>query len=723
MSYGDGFPHEPGLPEGARTGGGLQTHPSKSARRRAYLAVGLSLILAGIVVIVGLGWVKYRRVRTCAESTLVGLSALQELAPSGSVEPPDLDLAEIGVQLRGLGDGLACLRAEGGEFLALAPLLGWLPKVGNDAASAPDLLEMAEALVNSGVLVSDAMAPLVERMGERGSTEQTGGEDSLDLAQAVLALEEAQPALASAEAELDRAWELQLELEDQALSPRLERVLDLTGRYLPLLRTGVRAAQLAPRLMGADGPRRYLILAQNDDERRPTGGWISGLGLVTVQQGRVADVSFSDSWAVDNLQVPHEIPPESMFRTLWAEIWLFRDANWSPDFPSSAQVAESILQRDQGVTVDGVIAVNQHALQLLVGALAPLDVESSDEPVSASNVLTFVRDAWAEPEAGGTPAGGWGEWETHRKDFMSDLVDAVLRKVQDQREAVDLSQLARSLWQGLQERHILVYLHDEEAGALLASQRWDGGIVTAPGDYLQVVDANVGFNKVDPNVERAIVYQVDLTDPAQPRGQVSVLYQNQSSPEEGPCIQEVVWEPSYVDRMEGCYWDYVRFYVPQGSRLDEAERETLPAGSLLSRNHFAPLEDAGPKVEPEEGDKSAFGLFFDLAPGQEREVRLAWQLPAETVQSTDGKWRYRLLVQKQSGSLAIPLRVEITLPPGSRIVATSPEPVSVQKNVLIFELQLDEDQIIEVLFQDGSQAHSSEGQERATRLSEGRRPC
>ncbi|NIV30646.1 MAG: DUF4012 domain-containing protein, partial [Anaerolineae bacterium] len=179
----------------------------------------------------------------------------------------------------------------------------------------------------------------------------------------VLALDAAQPALASAGAELDHAWDLQLKLEGQDLSAQLGRLLHLTGRYLPLLRTGVRAAQLAPELLGADGPRTYLILAQNDDERRPTGGWISGLGLVTVEQGKISDVSFSDSWMVDNLQVPHEIPPESMYRTLWAEIWLFRDANWSPDFPTAAQVAESILQRDQGIAVDGVIAVDQRALQ------------------------------------------------------------------------------------------------------------------------------------------------------------------------------------------------------------------------------------------------------------------------------------------------------------------------------------------------------------------------
>jgi hypothetical protein len=616
---------------------------------------------------------------------------LRDLAPAGSVESADLDLAELGVQLRDLQNDLACMRVESREVMVLAPLLSWLPKVGSDVASAPDLLEMAESLVNAGVLVSDAVAPLLDSV-------QADGERSLDLAQAVSELDASQPALASAKSELDRAWELQLKLEGQALSARLGQLLKLTGRYLPLLRTGVGAAQLAPELLGANGPRTYLILAQNDDERRPTGGWISGLGLVTVEQGQVSDLSFADSWAVDNLQVPHETPPESMYRTLWAEIWLFRDANWSPDFPASAQIAEGILQRDQGIVVDGVIGVDQRALQLLVGALAPLEVESSDEPVNASNVLTFVRQAWAEPQEGVTLADGWSEWVSHRKDFMSDLAGAMLHKVQEQPETVDLSRLARSLLKSLQERHILVYLHDEEAAALLASQRWDGGMVVESGDYLQVVDANVGFNKVDPNVKRQITYRVDLSDPEHAQAELVVAYRNESRRAVESCLQAIESLPTYKQRMQGCFWNYVRVYVPEGSRLDAAERETVPEGSLLNRYRFAPLGDAGPDTGPVENGKVAHGLFFALAPGEQREVRLAWQLAPGAVEREGDLVRYRLLVQKQSGTPAIPLKLTVVVPPGARVLTSAPEPAEDSGDELSFSLSLATDQQIEITF-------------------------
>jgi hypothetical protein len=665
--------------------------------------LGVILLIAGMALVALGGWVKYRRTRTCADSTLERLHILQSLAPEGAATSGSLDLEKASAQLAGLQTDLACLRTELGPLLPLATGLGWLPKVGPDVANAPVLLDMAQALVDGGVVALDGLAPLMEPM--------RSGE--LDLAEAVTALNAARMSMAAAEADLERAVALQEDLDSDSLFPQVERLLDLTGSYLPLMHSGIQFAQIAPELMGADGPRTYLILAQNDDERRPTGGWITGIGLLTVNQGQIVDMSFKDSAWVDNFEVPHDAPPESMQRALWAEIWLLRDANWSPDFPAAAQVAELILERDQGVTVDGVIAVDQQALTLLVAGLEPLTPEGSEEVITGSNVRTIIRESWSEPVEGLTPEAGWKEWEAHRKDFMANLVSAMLDKVQTQAGEIDLTRLAIGMLQALQERHILIYLHEAQAAELLAARYWDGALRDFEGDYLQVVDANVGFNKVDPNIKREIVYLVDLSDPAEPRGEASVLYENQSPPEAEPCIQEAVWEASYSERMEGCYWDYVRFYVPEDSRLLEVEKEPLPPGSLLSRNRFAPLGDAGPTVEPVEGGKSVFGLFFDLPPGQEREVRLAWQMPAETVRQVDGNWHYRLLVQKQSGTGAIPLRVEVTLPPGSQIVSANPDPVFAHESFVVFESRLNEDQLIEVVFRGGSDVQSGAGVEHA----------
>jgi hypothetical protein len=625
---------------------------------------------------------------------------MRDLVPD-QISAPELNLGEAGTQLRGLHGDLVCLQAEVGEFLPLLPLLGWLPKVGPDIASAPVLLEMAETLVDGGVLIMDELSPILVQVEPTVSSASAPGDQKLDLPAALNALDASRASLAEADAKLQRAAELQASLDENALSPRTAQLLALTERYLPLLRTGVRAARIAPDLLGVQEPRTYLVLAQNDDERRPTGGWISGIGLVTISQGRVIEMSFRDSWAVDNLAVPHDTPPDSMLRALWAELWFFRDANWSPDFPTAAQVAEHILASDQGITVDGVIAVDQRALQMLVSAMEPLMVDSSEVPITGANVLNFIRDSWTEPEVGVTWAESWTEWATHRKDFMMNLVGAMLDRAQNEPASMDMAKLADALWRGLKERHILIYIHDPEAARLVKAQQWDGALVEAQGDYLQVVDANVGFNKVDPNVYRAIDYRVDLSEPTRARAEARVHYDNRSQRTVESCLQEVEWVSSYQERMHGCYWDYVRFYVPEGAILLTSEHESVPPGSLLSRYRFAPLGVAGPTIEPVEHGKVPFGLFFVLEPGEQRDVHLAWELPYGTIQREGDSWRYRLLIQKQAGTPAIPLRVTVGLSSGVQLVATEPDPSSIQGNELTFELPLATDQQVELTFREG----------------------
>jgi Protein of unknown function (DUF4012) len=665
----------------------------------------LMLITVGLALIAGWGGAKYRHVRTCLDSSTVRLRTLEAAMAEGAAVPSAQALAEVGVQMAGLQSDIACLRREGQPFLGLAPWLRWLPGVGSDIAAVPDLLEMAQALVDGGVSALDALSPVLAAAQAADPAAPSGG---LNLPNVVAALERAGPQLVSAEAALAHASTLRDKVGVSGLAPegQASRLLALVDRTMPLLRSGVRAARIAPELLGSDGPRTYLILAQNDDERRPTGGWISGVGVLTVDRGQVTDVGFSDSFSVDNLAVPHERPPGLLLRTMWAEMWLLRDANWSPDFPTSAQVAERFLRSDQGVAVDGVIAVDQEALRLLVAAMEPLVLQSTTEPVTGANLQRVIRLAWAQPRPGLTSSENWSGWETHRKDVMMDLVAAMLDRMQAQSDgAVKPEGLAQAVWQGLQGRHILITLDDPEAAALLAAQRWDGALLPTEGDYLQVVDANVGFNKVDPNVQRAIDYQVDLRDPGQIQSTATVRYQNQSPPQAEPCVQKAEWLPTYEERMIGCYWDLVRFYAPEGARLLETEREPWPPGSLLARYQFVggqSVGDAGPDSGPVEKGKIPFTLFFVVPPGETRDVRLEWQLPPGIITYGPDGIHYRLTVQKQSGTPAVPLRVTVHLLPGAQVVRATSGLATAQYQIedgdLVFNLDLAVDRQIEVVF-------------------------
>ena len=48
-------------------------------------------------------------------------------------------------------------------------------------------------------------------------------------------------------------------------------------------------------LLAGDGERTYLILAQNSDELRATGGFISATGVIRFREGALVDMKFADS--------------------------------------------------------------------------------------------------------------------------------------------------------------------------------------------------------------------------------------------------------------------------------------------------------------------------------------------------------------------------------------------------------------------------------------------
>jgi hypothetical protein len=188
-----------------------------------------------------------------------------------------------------------------------------------------------------------------------------------------------------------------------------------------------------------------------------------------------------------------------------SELWLFRDANWSPDFPTSARKAIELYTYGQGVELDGAIAFDQQGAAQLIGALGPFTVEGWDDPVTGKSFVGMVRQAWNPGSEGVTR-----EWARTRKDFLGALAQAVLQRVRQQPETVNWSGLGQALWRMLEERHLLIYMEEPVAASWLHEQGWDGAPRQADGDYLMAVDANLGFNKVNPHVVQMLEYRVTL---------------------------------------------------------------------------------------------------------------------------------------------------------------------------------------------------------------------
>ena len=601
--------------------------------------LGWGLLLAGLLVLAGWGVVTAINLLDHARSLQSHLQQLEGFAGASSLELADLEGA--GSHLAGIRHDLEAINVRVRPFLPAGRLLRWVPTYGGDLAASSDLLGVALGVASAGDSAFRALSPALDLAGESDGSASS----ALALGQQVLpVLVAAQPSLRAAQQDLVAVRGARVGIDIASLSPRVAGYLSRLDRYLPWFETAVDGALVAPEFLGGNGPRTYLVLAQNNHELRPTGGFISGVGELRIEDGRLASLTFSDSYAVDNLEVPHDLTPADFQDTLSGQLWFFRDANWDADFPTSARRALDIYARDRGVQADGVIALDLTALQLLVDAVGPLQVAGIEGPVTGQDVVQVIQDQW-----GGPVSGRWKEWWLHRKDFMGEIAVAAMNRLSSA-GGIQPARLAQALRLALDEKHLLVYISDPQAGRLLRGRNWDGALPDAwsSSDLLLVVDTNVGFNKVDPNIERSIDYQVDLGAEGGPRARLALTYTNRSHREVQVCIQEARYGDSYADMMDRCYWNYLRVYVPAGSQLLAGPGLPLPEGSLLARGSGDQSHESVSPAETE-GSWGVWTSFFDLAPGAERTLTFEYQLPSWVLDPMPGGLtRYRLRVQERA---------------------------------------------------------------------------
>jgi hypothetical protein len=342
-----------------------------------------------------------------------------------------------------------------------------------------------------------------------------------------------------------------------------------------------------------------------------------------------------------------------------ADYWVPRDANWSPDFPTSAAQAQALYTLSTGVQTRGVVAFDQQAVKELLVVLGSLNLEGFPEPVTAANVEAFMRLSWAP---GDKPVDS-PEWWSNRKNFMGTLGKVILSQMLSTGSQAKLAGQVRLALELVQRGHLLVTMNHPVVATLLFEALLDGGLHPAEGDFLLLVDSNVGFNKADPAVGRAIQYDVDLRSLQKPSARLAISYTHNIKTT-AICKQEATYgKGTYADMQARCYWDYWRVLAPTGAALAASSVPAVPASSLLSG------KDWPGRVETSSAEKglAQFSGLMLLPTNSRQETVLQYSLPAATLERlAGGQWVYRLRLQKQAGLLELPVTVRVMLPDGAK---------------------------------------------------------
>ncbi|TAN34040.1 DUF4012 domain-containing protein [Patescibacteria group bacterium] len=576
---------------------------------------------------------------TAAESGAAAFSALRD--STAAIMSGQLDLARSALEnaLRNFNLAVETLNSNH-RFLQTAAAS--LPIVGRDVSGKQKLLLAGQAIARGN-------AELLQ-----GATEMERAD--ADLAKKLnglvsyiqLSVPEFQKALASLK-----------DVSDDSLPENFQPALQTVKSVFPALVNDLsdiaRLAQSISEISGARGLRRYLLIFQNPNEIRATGGFMGSFALLEIEDGKMRNLTVPPGGSYDlqgQLDTYLE-PPAPLL--LSNKRWEFQDANWFPDFPASAQKILWFYRHSRGITADGVIAINATALNRALELTGPVADKKRGLILAKDNALDVISKVVEfGPE----------KKDKKPKQILSDLAPIFADYFQNLKAGETLPALS-SLLDALQKKEIQVYFNDKATQNIMEEFGWAGKMAnTYPDqDYLMVVNSNLQGQKSDAAISQLVSHQAV----AQADGSIidSVVIERKHNGVPG--------EPLYGQTNI----DYIRVYVPAGSELKSAsgfvwpdeKKFKAPAAFYQKDAFLAGLEKeiaiddrSGTRVTDEFG-KRAFGNWLITEPGQTSRVEFVYQLPwlafaADKANSL--KWaekifggaisaRYQLVAQKQSG--------------------------------------------------------------------------
>lgn len=442
---------------------------------------------------------------------------------------------------------------------------------------------------------------------------------------------------------------------------------------MPLIISGTQniidAVRMAIIFLGDAQDTRYLLIFQNNAEMRASGGFIGSYALVDFRQGDIKNLEVPEGGSYDLQGGLRERISSPQPLHLINSLWEFQDANWWPDWPTSAKKIQWFFENGWGSSVDGVIAIDPTFVEQLLDVIGGVQLSNDGPLITSDNFYDIVqnRDNLADPNK--------------PKAIIKELVEKIvvtLPVIITPDNFVDVMQVVAN---NLDQKHILFYLNDPTVQNFIAQNGWDGAIKDTNSDYLSVINTNIAGAKTDRKIRQSIKHTADIT----PDGSIvdTVTIKREHTAVKG--------EPYAGVRNV----NYLRVYVPMGSELISAsgfsEPDLIyfdePAEGAKDDPALA-LVEQNTKIDPDSGvriynefNKTVFANWTQVDPGQTINIVLKYKLPFKinSIKEQKTLWEnlvgknyilgtYSLMMQKQPGSVSSKFDSTLSLPYNMQLV-------------------------------------------------------
>lgn len=507
-----------------------------------------------------------------------------------------------------------------------------LPWIGDDVHAVDDLAQAAALTAQAGQTLMAA----AQRVGWDG----TGVPGVTGSGLSTQVLDQIAPEVGNAHDDLLAAQDVLQGISTGSLLPPVEDAVltargELAGRT-ELLGSASDIANLVPSVLR--NGERYLLIIQNPGEVRGTGGFMGFFGTLESDGKQLQLTTLFPTADAPTVPAVHASTDFKARYARFQSLVDIRQANFSPDLPSTAGVVTQMSRELGWGRFDGIFLVDTIWMKYMLEATGPITAPGWDGQIATENVVDVLgRELPALPSE-------------KSNTIQASIGHAVWEAIQ----TADLSpsSFATALARSVNERHMQLWFADPAQEALAENLRASGEATLGPNPIYVAWNA-VSASKVAIFTERST--GLDVTLDAQGSATVTETLKVTNAAPIMPPASPADLLGTGNDFPVGTFAAYASVYLP-------ARIEGSPA--------FASSAPTVSGIEEEFGHKVAVG-FLQAPAGGEMTWQVTYRVP-DAVTRVDGVREYRLDFLPQPTFRPGQVSVTIHLPEGAVTSDRSP---------------------------------------------------
>ena len=358
-------------------------------------------------------------------------------------------------------------------------------------------------------------------------------------------------------------------------------------------------------------PHSFIILLQNSEEIRASGGFMGSYARVDINKGKITNITIQDIYEPDGQFTGFvEAPPGAKQYLSGGEGLRLPDSNWHPDFPTASKTISSYFAFGDEKKVDSIIALNVDQVEKILKIVGDIYLPDYGLTVTADNLTALARADRNAFFAG----------SKQKANFLTALFNNLKIEL-TQLNLDQQKEIANTLLRGLEHKDLQLFSWHPQLQEIFTKYNIAGELEYRDQSdfYLYLPETNVGINKANKKITREV--KINL---GQNRTDLEVSFHNDNSLSNLNYInyQRIILDPLITVK-----------------EIKFGDEKIFFSENLITNS--------------EGSDFKQVGFLIPLESGQSKTLKIIL-----THQNVCEKKTCKLQIQKQSGLQPTPYRIE-----------------------------------------------------------------